>query len=164
MKQQEMGRFLFLGLFACLPLLLGTTYVLKERGAEVKRFEEQDGEEQVKVFEAQEGEIADTKATVRDQASRESEKRFEMIEAQKERSKLEKDKEDILGIREGMARKEVEERANTVGARRYPTANSWRSEYRYDTEHFEHFVLIEFDSYHRDTVKKVEHSVKGKVY
>ena len=90
----------------------------------------------------------------------------QMAGREKDRFAVEKDKEELIGVRKGMIRSEVEDRAAEKGIRRYSVYScrndEWILEYRYETQYFKHVVLVDIDKTNGNVVRKFEHNLERK--
>ena len=149
MKTKEM-----IFLFLSFPMILGTTYVMKDNGAEVGRMTEHDGKNKIQVVEA----------TVARPVARAQVQPVKVVKppvplaiqplVTSADSQLEMEKRQALdwGIRQGMTRAEVEKiqrSSHGTGYDEYAPDDSrntsyWVWEYNWETEHFKHKKKVYF--------------------
>lgn len=144
------------------PLMLGSTYVVRENGKEVGKWEEKDGNDVVRyidnaVAKTEPQKIASEQLKDIDQQ--------QIIEIEKYR-----EREETFGIHEGITRAQLENISMERGLRRKTKYSDndtstgegfWIFEYVIETKHYKHLFKVYLESAYW-TVKKVFHSVEEK--
>lgn len=132
-------------LFLTAPLLMGTTYIAKENGVEVGRWEESDGSNSIKYLENEKSNKTTSVVPKREASTT-------TLGDTTKSLVVEKHKAQNWGIVKGMTKEEVEKIQKVKRDRKYTesipsnggTTPAWVWEYDWETEHFRHNKKVYF--------------------